>query len=612
MVFLNLFFTSVLGSDVPSFEKDRLKEISQSHTWLLLLGYTNSGHSEIFTDDFFLAAEGDHDPYAELLATLNAFTKAFYNPDEQAQCRYRARFIYLSRQLNLEKYDITPITCPLFERFQYDGQLTGIKLVFASGYFGNPASYYGHLLLKLETDRQDITDLEKTAINFGAIYPPDENMPTYIFKGVFGGYDGIFKQQQYYRQSLNYGETDLRDVWEYELNLTDDEIDLLAAHLWEIQGVKYQYFFFDRNCSFRMAKAIEVALDQNLVNDSSMWQIPQHLVQQLSITNHHGKSLIKNMRYIPSRQSRLYQRYLNLTEIEKITLRKLIDNIEILNSDEFNNIDLASQYRLIDTLLDYYQYLLIKEYQDKLITKRRYQRVLSKRFSLPPGISPVNYFATGSPGEGRKPSYFQLGVVNKNKNTEMSIKLRPAYYDGLDYDSGHIKNSSLSMGELDLETEENKLLIKSIGIVKIESIQRNITGLPGDKVHSWYVDSGFINNSDRCDDCFDLMINSGIGLTNSLLKDRVILSAFIGGGFLGNSLKEEAFHSTARLMLNVNVSPTIRFQIEARNDYFIKEERDNNLYLFEGRKQLSKNSDLRIKVENDRDFQYSMAVGFYW
>jgi len=484
--------------------------------------------------------------------------------------------------------------------------------VFASGYFGNPASYYGHLLLKLETNKHDITDLEKTAINFGAIYPPDENMPTYIAKGVFGGYDAIFKQHEYYRQSLNYGEVDLRDVWEYELNLTIDEAAFLAAHLWEIQEVKFKYFFFDRNCSYRMAKVIELVLDNRLVNDNSIWQIPQHLVQQLSTTKHHGKSLIKNVRYIPSRQSRLYQRYLKLTKAEQVTSRKLINNIELLESKNFNDISLESQYRLLDLLLDYYQYLLIKEYQDKDTSKRRYQLVLSKRFSLPPGMSPVYFSAADTPAEGRKPSYFQIGAVRKDQNTEMSIKIRPAYYDGLDYGNGHINNSSLSMGELDMVMDEKKLVIESIGIGKIESIQRNITGLPGDRVHSWYINSGFINNSDRCDNCLDLAINAGIGLTNSSLNDKVIFSAFIGGGFLGNSLVEESFHTTARIVINVSVLPTLRFRFEARNDHFIKEDFDKNLYLFETRKQLSTNSDLRIKIEDQKDIQYRMVAGFYW
>lgn len=612
LVLLNLLFNSASGSEPASLEKGRLKEISESRTWQLLLGYTHSGHSEIFSDNFFLSAEGAHNPHAELLATLNAFSQRFDNPDENAQCRYRARYIFLSRQINLEKYQIPPVVCPAFEKFQYDGQLTGIKLVFASGYFGNPASYYGHLLLKLETDRKDITDLEKTAINFGAIYPPDENLPTYIFKGVLGGYDAIFNEQEYYRQSLNYGETDLRDVWEYELNLTTNEIALLTAHLWEIQGVNYQYFFFDRNCSFRMAKVIDVVLEQNLVEDDSLWQIPQHLVQQLSNIQHHAKSLIKNIRYLPSRQSRLYQRYLDLTEQEKLLLNKIIEKTDLLEGDEFNNMILESQYRILDTLLDYYQYLLIKKYQDEAITMAHYQKVLSKRFMIPPGISHVQFSFNDSPEEGRKPSYIQMGVVNKNNNSEISLKIRPAYYDGLDYDSGHIKNSSLSMGELDLITEDNNLYIRSIGIVKIESLQRNVTGLPGDKVHSWYVDSGLINNIDECNDCFDLMINSGIGITRSLLKDSVIVSAFFGGGFFGNSLKEEALHSTARLLINVNVSAALRFQMEARNDYFIKEAENKNVYIFEGRNQISKNSDFRIKVVNDEDVKYSMAAGFYW
>lgn len=42
--------------------------------------------------------------------------------------------------------------------------------------------------------------------------PDDENPVFYVFKGVFGGYEGGFSNTEYYHHNHNYGETELRDL----------------------------------------------------------------------------------------------------------------------------------------------------------------------------------------------------------------------------------------------------------------------------------------------------------------------------------------------------------------------------------------------------------------
>lgn len=611
---LLLCFSHTYANEANVQDTDELTDISQSRTWLLLLGYPDRKKSSILTESFFLAREGSHNPFNELMATLSAFSKPSIidTPDQHPQCLFRARYYFLDKRLNLKEYRIIPQPCPGYDAFNYNGGTTSISLVFANGYFGNPASYYGHFLLKLNPAKDGITDLEKTTINFGAIFPPNENMPTYIFKGIFGGYQSKFRQQQYYEQSLNYGEIELRDVWEYELNLTRDEVELLTAHLWELLGVKYRYYFFNRNCAYRMAVVIELVLDKKLTNTKRPWQIPQHIIQQLASIEHHGMPLIKDVRYIPSRQSRLYQRYFKLVKHERDRLNKLINNNDLLESEIFEDLPLTSKHRLLDVMLDYYQYLTIREYMEEATVKKSYQTVLSKRFRLPPGISEINFESGGPPHKGRKPSYIQLGAINRDKNSGVSIKIRPAYYDTLDYASGHIKYSLLSMGELDLETRNDELIIKSLGIVKVESIQRNATGLPGDRMHSWYVNSGFINNSDDCDDCLDFLVNGGLGLSKSIGNDKLIISAFLGGGFEGDNLTEEALHTTGRILLNFTLSPSTRMRMEASNDNFIKQDYHRITYTIEGRTELTINSDVRIQVKETDELELKLAFGFYW
>jgi hypothetical protein len=598
-----------------SWDRFKLETISNSDRWLKLLGYVNGKASDILTDSFFLATNGRQDPHAELLATLAAFAQPALadSADDHPQCKWRARFFYLDESLGLSSANIQHQPCPGFEAFSYGGHSTGVSLVFASGYFGNPASYYGHFLLKLDTDLKTITDLQKTTINFGAVYPPDENMIVYIFNGVFGGYDSIYSRQQFFVQSLNYGEVDLRDVWEYKLNLTASEVQLLTAHLWELLGVKYRYFFFDRNCAWRMATVIELVLDNQLMNSARLWQIPQHVVQKLAETQHHGAPLISEVQYLPSRQSRLYQRYLDLDKTERLWLDRIITDFDALQSPSFDTMPLRSRHRLLDVLLDYYRYLTIRGYMDENLVKKRHQIVLGERFRLPVGDSDYPQFSShGEPHIGRKPSYLQVGLFEHDQRTEASIKIRPAYYDGLDYGSGHIRNSALSMAELDLETRDGELFVRSIGIVNVESIQRNVTNLPGDRQHSWYLSSAFIQENMDCTHCPVLAFNSGIGLSQSLWNDNLVASIFVGGGIEGDQLKEEFIHASGRLLLFVDPSPRLRMRFEVSRDRFISRELARTFFNFEGRLALSDAADLRLRIEDGRDRQARLMLGYYW
>lgn len=580
----------------------------------MLSGYTDSGESEISTESFFLAENGMTNPGEELLATLSAFARPAMpdDPDQHPQCLYRARYLFLVKQFDLAGYGIRSQPCPGFLKFIYDGEITGLSLVFATGYFGNPASYYGHFLLKLNTDNPTIEDLEKTTINFGAVYPPDENMLIYIFKGIFGGYDSVYKPQQYFEQSLNYGEVDLRDVWEYELNYTKEEVRLLAAHLWELLNVKYDYYFFNRNCAYRMATVFELVLKTKLTDADRLWQIPQHVIQQLSSTSHHGASLVRKVNYIPSRQSRLYQRYLNLTVSERDFLGRIIFQPEMINTNNFDELPLRSRLRLLDAMLDYYQYLIITKYAEQKIIEGQYRTVLSKRFELPPGVSAMVFKSRESPHLGRRPSYLQAGVVDVDGQIKSSIKIRPAYYDSLDYSNGHIRNSTLVMGELELIADDEDWYVESLSIIRIENIQRNVTNLPGDNTHSWYLGSGFVNNQDGCKDCLDFEISGGIGLSGTLANDKLVVSGFIGGGFEDNRLRNEGIYASGRILIHLNMSSATRLRLESKSDYFIEKQNKRTKYTLEGRQTLTTNSDLRIQLEKADTTEVKISYGFYW
>jgi hypothetical protein len=579
-----------------------------------LLGYSNNQISAITSPGFFLAPAGNRDALQELNATLASFRQYQNQPDEHPQCRFRGRYVWLERQLPFADMGISPVFCPQYDEFSAHGQATSVSLILATGFLGNPASFYGHLLLKINnSDRITASELENLSVNFGALIPPDENMLVYIIKGIFGGYDSSFTHQQYYFHTHNYGEIELRDLWEYQLNLTPEENALLIAHIWEVMGQRYPYYFFNRNCAYRMGESLQIVIGQNIVNPLRPWDTPQAIIQRLSQIQHGGQPLVKGIRFLPSRQSRLYQRYAQLNADEKSTLGEISRDIQKLQQKDFSALSLSSQYRVLDTLMDYYQFIRDDEEHERDINNSHYRLVLNQRYRLPPGDTKELFSSANQPHLGRRPSYANAGVVhNKNLGESLLLWMRPAYYDSLDAGYGHIKNTSLSMGELMLMVNDSRVRIKSLDLVKIESLSRNLIGLPGDRSHSWYLTAGAQQRSLACTDCLAAKANTGIGYAATALGDKIVLGAFAGAGYCGALLQSDALYTSASLKLNINLTDKLGLRAEAEHREFVGVSQDEQLYQIQARTTLGPQTDLRLYFSSHLGDEVGLSMGFYW
>ena len=198
--------------------KAKNKRLHEHSTWQKLLAYEQqwSGknvRSAIHSDSFFNAPTGYKDPEAELLATLKAIARLEEsNPNLHAQCRFPARYLWLKDQLDFSEKDIPSVNCPEFNEWSMKGKVDSLSIVFATGFLGNPASYYGHTLLKLNNKSSNNNRLLDVSVNYGAIVPDGEDPITYIVKGLLGGYDAGFSHTEYYFHNHSYGEIELRDL----------------------------------------------------------------------------------------------------------------------------------------------------------------------------------------------------------------------------------------------------------------------------------------------------------------------------------------------------------------------------------------------------------------
>ncbi|WP_245869520.1 DUF4105 domain-containing protein, partial [Vibrio fujianensis] len=244
-----LFNSSALARsqvDIPS--------LAQHPYWLklghYLPSYLSGYRSTIDSREFFLAHNGKQDPEAELRATLEQLYHSETAIAHQARCTYPARYRWIESQYGND--DVT-LNCPELDNWRTVIDPAGMTLIFPTAFMNNPSSMFGHTLLRIDAkDQTRHKELVAFAINFAAEPESNDNAALYAMKGLFGAYPGRFTVMPYYRKVREYNDIESRDIWEYPLNLTEQEVERVLLHLWEMQLAEFDYYFLDENCSYQL------------------------------------------------------------------------------------------------------------------------------------------------------------------------------------------------------------------------------------------------------------------------------------------------------------------------------------------------------------------------
>ncbi len=151
-----------------------------------------------------------------------------------------------------------------------------------------------------------------------------------------------------------------RDLWEYRLNLSAEEVTFLIDHLLELDGSFAPYYFADDNCSQQILELIEVAKPHlNLASQFHDITIPLDTVKALA-----NKGMLSGEKVRLSLQTEWRTRYTDLHYSEKSALREIVRNpifIKEQNSG-FSFLTAKEQARTLEVSLSY---LAIQEYREQ-------------------------------------------------------------------------------------------------------------------------------------------------------------------------------------------------------------------------------------------------------
>lgn len=593
LAFLALFACAPLHA-APHLDDQRLQQLANQPFWLSL-GHYESGkisgwRSYVSDPAFFLAHDGAHHPDAELKATVQALYAPASAGEKHAQCVYPARTRWLKDQLQLT--DLPAVDCKQFKQWFKDVAPHSAVLIFPAAYLNSPSSMFGHTLLRI--DQADVqsnhTALLSYAINFGAYIEGSDNSILYAWKGLMGGYPGLFALVPYQEKLAEYRSLENRDLWEYRLNLTQAETERMVEHVWELKQIRFDYFFFDENCSYRLLELLQVARPGlRLTEQFPLTAIPTDTVKAVK-----DAGLVEHINYRPSRERELLERAKPLDDEEQQWVLSISDDPQQLHTPMFQALPRDRQALIIDAAYRLGRYRANGLERDTQRSQHSFELLRAINQNPAPDL---NIEPPGLPENGHQSRTWQAGIGTRGDKAFGEYGLRMAYHDLNDNAEGFPLGAQIEILQMKLrQYEGNHWQLQQLDLATIRSLTpRNELLQPW----SWQVTGGLERVPGKHDDqTLVSHVNGGAGGTWQLHDDLL--------GFALGTVRVEHNSDFAELIspaagFNTGVlwkNPLGNLSLEAKGDFFTNGQVRRSISLNQ-QWELSRNLGLRLSAQRE-------------
>ena len=505
--------------------------VSKKETWQRLLYYKESflGGPKSLVDapEFFFSKNGKDNPLSELEANIKAFKdpKAFLtrvNNKFHPQCLFPARYQFLKTHLKEEGF--VDQKCPQFNNWFESLNTKSISMVYSSSYANNPASMFGHTMLKF--NQYPIHDKSKDMMNYAVTFSaqvPDEDLAfAFAFKGLLGFYNGTFSLTPYYTKINEYNNLESRDLWEYEFDFSQEEVDFFVKHIWEMYANSYlDYYFTDENCSSVLFESLGV-LRPNLLKQKNnlVYVLPTEIIKYLN--NEPG--LVKKRAARPSLRRSLIQKYNRLASSKKDHFKELLNGMKEYKDEEYTES--------LSTFVTYLNYQKNKfKHKFPKEEKAKYRKALialaqkDETDSFRPKLTVTK---KNRPDLYHLPSYVGIGAFQSENGVKSLISAKFGYHDFLDGAIGPENFNQLDLFHFTgLYDFKNKSLeLEKAELYNLKSIyDYNFL----DPQLSWFINGGVYKIRELNLDDHKFEFNIGVGFSKILGQNKNFLLSFLGG-----------------------------------------------------------------------------------
>lgn len=484
------------------------KGLYNNPVWHQLL-HLEDNQAQIDSDKFLLSSDS-FSPKAELMETL----KLFQRSPKNALCRYPARYLFLFSQQGTPIGDNDFSHCVELDKFINFVPFDKLSLVFASEVVDSASSMMGHVFLKATGKNLNNNQVSHSISFFTEINTL--NPASLIYDGLIGGMDGFFIVRQYQQDKARYLNEEGRNLWHYQLDLSNFEKQLIKLHIWELKDINITYLFQSYNCADLTLELLALAKPE--VRSDTFIVTPIDVVKKAT-----QNSMITNKQVLlsPEWEGRMYLSQLELHQeqaIHTFLMQPELADLSVFKSK--NEIKTAQQYLQFLQSINKVNSKQIKEFNKKANVKQLTDAQ----------VDIANY---KSPLKTPNDSIVGMDWVNHSKKQFLDLRFVPTSHYLRGDNSQYHSESELIMGELVMRASLNSENI-SLNKLTLYSMLSLVPDTKHDSKWSKQVYSGFKKEktlSNKEIGVFETAL--GIGKTVELHRDVLtygILNFGIGYG----------------------------------------------------------------------------------
>jgi len=610
-----------------SYLKQLIDEALRAHLdtdpqWRALLHYREGlfggWTSEVDGESFFTSRRGKIDPRQELLTTLASFfsTRPVPPTTHTPQCRFLARYTWLSSRLHFDTTRMPAQSCHPYEAFYGAVDPVGLTVVFPASHPNSPSSMFGHLLIRIDSrGHTDASRMLDYTINYAADAGPVGGA-SYAVKGLAGGFPGRFRIIPYHMKLREYAQMENRDIWEYRLDVSQPTVDMVLMHAWELLGTYFDYYFFTENCAYHLLTLLESDLyDRRMTDEFHLWVLPTDTLRVLD-----ARGLVKEVDYDPSAYRLIVARRAGLSREENDLAKAIYQDGTEPHRAGLHLLPPGRRAAVLDMAYEYLRYTRtaasdaldpeLSERERRLLIARSRLRIASPP---PPVLRP-----RVRPDQGHGTSRASVGAGVDANGSFLTLGWRPVYHDWLDPAPGYPPNFALEFGRLDLRCytsgpSQGHIKLDRLHLINLDNFE------PLDDFFrrlSWHLTTGWESLFNAADeDGGALFLRGGVGLSLRPGGDTLLLYTGVDGeAARGDDFRDDyaiGAGATAGVMGDLGD----RWRLRAAGRYLLGvagETRDRALLETAGSLRLTADTALNLGFGWTRRLDGWMAEGSLW
>lgn len=356
------------------------------------------------------------------------------------------------------------VECSDFEYLMEQMSPDSVSLIFPFTQGSSPSSMFGHTFLRIDSKTKP--KMLSYAFNYASESNDDDNHLQYMYKGFFGGYKGSYSLMPYYAKIKEYRDLEERDIWEYDLNFTKEETQQMLRHIWEVEVNYSWYYFFTKNCSYKMLWMMEAARPGlNLRKYFNYHVIPSETIRAVIDEN-----LVNEHHYRPSRSTKVvaYESRLKDEDIEDVFSLSGA-KLKPQNYLQESNSDAQTKRFVLEASSEFVEYDYLKKDINETLYKSRIYEILKTRASLGEGEH-IEISTPVDPMLSHRSFRVTAGVGTRNSETLGFIGVRPANHSIEDFDVGYSEGAQVEFMDLLFSYAEDDFNVERATIISVAAL----------------------------------------------------------------------------------------------------------------------------------------------